>query len=351
VSDNFRPVSFDPRNILVIDFGQLGDVVLSLPALRAIRERFPQAKVTVAVGKPGGEIIRLSKYANEVLEIDRVALRDGPKLTAGLKIIKLISELRKAKFDLVIDLHSLSETNLLGFLSGAPKRLYSRRPNRSLDFLSNFRPVPPPEATSNHIVDRYLDVLKPLNIQNSSRLPHISPDSKGNETVEKLLKKEKAESGSLLVGIFPGAGHESRKWPLERFVELSDHLIRNDRVRIVVFAGPEESKMIPQMRSMFPATTIFLEKLSISQLAAAQARLTLLVSNDTGPMHLAAAVGTSVIVIMDRPTPHSFIPVGNQHRMIYGSKITAITMDEVYKAAHEMLGRSRTDKLFNKNSQ
>jgi ADP-heptose:LPS heptosyltransferase len=61
-------VSFDPRNILVIDFGQLGDVVLSLPALRAIREKFPQARITVAVGKPGDEIIKLSGFANETLE-------------------------------------------------------------------------------------------------------------------------------------------------------------------------------------------------------------------------------------------------------------------------------------------
>jgi hypothetical protein len=73
-------VPFDPRNILVIDFGQLGDVVLSLPALRAIRERFPRAKITVAVGKPGGEIIRLAGHADDVLEVDRVALRDGAKL-------------------------------------------------------------------------------------------------------------------------------------------------------------------------------------------------------------------------------------------------------------------------------
>ena len=64
---------FEPRNILVIDFGQLGDVVLSLPALRAIRERFPQARITVAVGKPGGEIVKLSGYANGVLQVDRVA--------------------------------------------------------------------------------------------------------------------------------------------------------------------------------------------------------------------------------------------------------------------------------------
>src|ERR1041385_9005541 len=146
-------MQFDPRNILVIDFGQLGDVVLSLPALRAIRERFPYAKVTVAIGKPGGEIIRLSGYANDVLEVDRVGLRDGNKLVSIGRIIKFVGEVRKQKYDFVIDLHSLSETNLLGFLSGAPRRLYARRPGRSLDYLSNFKPPPPAEDRKKHAID------------------------------------------------------------------------------------------------------------------------------------------------------------------------------------------------------
>lgn len=343
-------MAFDPRNILVIDFGQLGDVVLSLPSLRAIRQRFPNAKITVAVGKPGSEIVRLSRYANEVLEVDRVALRDGPKLMAGVRIVKLIGEVRKAKFDFVIDLHSLSETNILGFVSGAPHRLYARRPNRSIDYLSNFKPAPPPEATSSHLVDRYLDVLKPLGIDNASRLPKIDPDATSSAAVEKLLKKEKVQSGYLLVGMFAGAGHASRRWPLERFAELSDHLIRNDRVRVIVFAGPEETELVAKMRSMFPASTIFFDRLNIGQLAAAQARLTVLVSNDTGPMHIAAAVGTSVVAILDRPTPHSFVPVGDHHRLVCGPTINDITMDQVYQATREILAASRMEKIFNSES-
>src|SRR6266567_2904271 len=105
-------MSFDPRNILVIDFGQLGDVVLSLPALRAIRQRFPEARITVAVGKPGAPIINLSGYADSALVVDRVALRDGPKVSAIARIIKLMRDVRRERFDFVIDLHSLAETNL-----------------------------------------------------------------------------------------------------------------------------------------------------------------------------------------------------------------------------------------------
>ncbi len=337
---------FDPRNILVIDFGQLGDVVMSLPALRAIRARFPYARITVAVGKPGEELIGLSGCADETLPVDRVALRDGPKLISIARIAKLVAEVRRAKYDFVIDLHSYYETNLLGYLSGAPHRLYSRRSNRSLDFLGNFKPQPQKENTKSHLVDRYLDLLKPLGVENPVRTPTLKTNAAADFAVEALLKKEKAQSGELLVGLFPGAGHVGRLWPLDNFAQLADHLVRNDRVRIIVFAGPEEREMVPRMRPLFPSGTIFFDRLTIPQLLSAQARLTLFVSNDTGPAHTAAAVGTPVVVILDRPDLHSYTPVGEQHRPICGPAITQIPVSEVYKVAHELIATSRTDQLF-----
>jgi ADP-heptose:LPS heptosyltransferase len=339
---------FDPRNILVIDFGQLGDVVMSLPALRAIRRRFPHAKITVAVGKPGKELLGLSGYADEILEVDRVALRDGPTLISIGRIAKFVAQVRKQKFDFVIDLHSYYETNILGFLSGAPHRLYSRRENRSLDFLANFKPQPARERTAAHLVDRYLDLLKPLGIQDAPRTPKLRTRQNDDQAVEAMLKKEKAHSRELLVGLFPGAGHAGRIWALQNFAEVADHLIRNDRVRVIVFAGPEERELVPQMRSIFPPGTIFFDRLTIPQLVSAQARLTLFISNDTGPAHIAAAVGTPVIVIMDRPDLHSFTPVGEQNRFVCGNSIRDIPVADVYRAAHELLAISRTDQIFSR---
>ncbi len=341
-------MTFDPRNILVIDFGQLGDVVLSLPALRAIRERFPQARITVAVGKPGAEVVNLSGYAHATLVVDRVALRDGPKLVSIIRIAKFVKEVRRAKFDFVIDLHSLSETNLLGFLSGAPKRLYSRRPGRSLDYLANFDPPPPVEEDhkKRHLIDRYLDVLLPVGIKDADRLPRLRTRAEDVATIDKLLKKEKAEIGAPLIGLFPGAGHPSRRWPLERFAELADYLTRNDGVRVIVFAGPEERALVPQMRRLFPPSALVFDKLTISQLAAAQARLAVFVANDTGPMHIAAAVGTPVVLLLDRRAPESYLPLGEHHRIIYSSTIPEISADEVYAETRALLAAGRTATLF-----
>ncbi|HKR12953.1 MAG TPA: glycosyltransferase family 9 protein [Pyrinomonadaceae bacterium] len=339
-------MQFDPRKILVIDFGQLGDVVLSLPALRALRQRFPHAQITVAAGKPANEVVALSGYANEVFEVDRVALRDGNTLVSIWRIFKFVQKVREAKFDFVIDLHSLSETNLLGYLSGAPHRLYSRRPGRSLDYLANFKPRPPVEDRTRHAVDRYLEVLKPLDIENAPRIPVLPTNVVGDAAVDSLLAKAKAQSGELLVGLIPGAGNITRRWPLENYVQLADHLIRNDRVRVIVFAGPEEQAMMTEMRTLFPQGTIFFDKLTIPQLISALARLTLAVSNDTGPAHLASAVGVPVIVVMDRLTPHDYMPLGEQNRFIYAPDITKPTIEEVYRNAREVLALNRTDQLF-----
>jgi len=341
-------VTFNPRNILVIDFGQLGDVVMSLPALRAIHDHFPHARLTVAVGRPGAEIIEMSGLADATIEIDRVGLRDGFQPLSVLRILQIVKDVRRCEFDFVIDLHSFAETNLLGFLSRARNRLFARRPGRSLDFLANFDPKPPVDKNDpeQHLVDRYLDVLVPLGIKNAARVPKLTTRAEDDRAVDVLLRKSKAESGTPLVGLFPGAGHPGRCWPLESFVQLADFLVRNDGVRSVVFVGPEERHLVPQMRAQFPSSCVILDKLTIPQLAAAQARLAVFVSNDTGPVHIAAAVGTPIVVLIDLPTPHAYVPLAESQRLIFSQSIAQIEVEETYAATRELLSAGRTEKLF-----
>ena len=344
-------MNFEPQNILVIDFGQLGDVVLSLPALHAIRARFPRARITVAVGKPGKPVVEMSNAADETLVVDRVSLRDGSKPLSVWRIARLVKEVRARRFDFVIDLHSLSETNLLGFLSGAPQRLYGRRPTRSLDFLSNFRPRPAVEDRSKHAVDRYLEVIAPLGVGEAgaavSRVPRLRTRAEDVRAVDELLRKERAGTDAPLVGMFPGAGHPSRCWPLARFSELASRLENNDGVRTVVFAGPEERPLVKAMRAEFPRSTIIFDRLSVPQLAAAAARTSVFVSNDTGPMHIAAAVGTPVVILMsEHPMLDAYVPPGERHRVLHRPAIEQITTDDAYAATRSALTAERAASLF-----
>ena len=289
----------------------------------------------------------MAGVADEVLAVDRVELRDGPVPLSLLRIGRLVRQVRRAKFDFVIDLHSLSETNLLGFLSGAPARLYKRRPGRSLDFLSNFRPPPPPEDAARHAVDCYLDVLRPLGVKDASRVPRLRPRAEDERFVEELLRKAKGVGDAPLVGLFPGAGHPSRRWPLERFAELARRLELGDGLRVALFAGPEERQLVKQARSAFPRSTVVFDKLTIPQFAAAAARLSAFVSNDTGPLHVAAAVGTPVVILLMRhPKMENYVPPGERHRVVSGPDILDISVDDAYQATRSALTAERAGALF-----
>lgn len=332
-----QAMRFAPRNILIIDFGQLGDVVLSLPALRALREKFSEARITVMVGKPCAPIANLSTYVDATIMVDRVMLRDGPKLRSLAHIARLIKDIRRRGFDLVIDLHSLSETNLLGYLSGAPARLYARRPGRSLDFLSNFRPRPAVEDSDKHAVERYLDVLAPLGIKHASRAPQLKTRPEDDGVIDRILTGENVRVGEPLIGFYIGAGHPSRRWPLARFSELAERLQRDDGGRIIIFAGPEETALLKETGAVFPSSTIVFDRLDIYQLASALARLTVLVSNNTGPMHIAAAVGTPVVTLLGRLTPDSFTPLVPHHRLLYSRTLAELSTETVYGAVRELV--------------
>jgi ADP-heptose:LPS heptosyltransferase len=327
-----------PTNILVISFGQLGDVVLSLPALRAVRQHFAQANLTVAVGKSCAAVIELANGVDDMIVVDRVELRDGNRFRSMQQIVRLVRDVRARHFDLVIDLHSLSETNLLGFLSGAQQRLYAHRERRSLDFLSTFSA--PKEDKRQHLTDRYLDVLRPLDITSASRVPVLEPRSADLAFVDHLWRTLGIDGA--LVGMFPGAGHESRRWSLNNFAAVGDLLTCNEQVRVVVFLGPEEHHIAQDVRARFPVTTRIVEGLTLHQFVAALSRLTVFVSNDTGPVHLAAAVGTPVVVVLDHTAPTQYVPLVEQIRAVRSTQLSDIPVAEVYSAAQELLAAIRT---------
>jgi len=127
---------------------------------------------------------------------------------------------------------------------------------------------------------------------------------------------------------------------------LADFVVRNDGARVLVFAGPEERALLPVIRTLFPKSALILDKLTIPQLAAAQARLAVFVSNDTGPMHIAAAVGSPLVLLLDKRAPESYLPRATRQRVIFSSTIPEIRVEEVYATTRELLASARTETLF-----
>lgn len=327
------------QNILVIDFGQLGDVVLSLPALAAIRRRFPESRLSVLSGKVPGEVLALSGLADEVIAVDRVELRDGPRLRSIVKVFGIVADIRRRRFDLVIDLHSLSETNILAFLTSGT-RLLANRESRSLDRLSNFDPPPPKEDKSKHLTDRYFDVLRPLGIEASERTFRLSAPPEDVRYVDERFFGGRSRP---TVGLFPGAGHPSRCWQLDRFAEVAARL-EKDGYRPVVFLGPEETELRDRVSELIAVGTLIIDGLSIRQFIAAASRLAAFITNDTGPMHLAACAGAPVLLLLDGRAPDTYLPLTDQLLVVRQPEITAIGVQEVYRAALMLMATPKNDK-------
>lgn len=326
----------DFKNILIINFGQLGDVIMGLPAFDAVKKRFPGSKITIMVGKSGGDIIEIVGLADEKIVVDRVKLLRSNKFWSISQIFKILKDVRRRRFDLVIDLHSLYETNVLGFLSGAKHRLYANRENRSLDFLSNFRPRPPLEDKKKHLTEFYLEALKPLGIEDKELFVTFMPRAADLETVDRLLESHNVE-GKQLVGINLGAGHPSRCWPLDKFAEVAGKLAEDENRRILVFFGPEEKDLLQEVEEKFPKNAIILNQLKLPQLAAAFTRLSVLIGNDTGPVHLGAVVGTSIVLILDKRAPTVFLPLAKKMTIINSDTVAEIAVPEVLQAARDFL--------------
>ena len=302
--------------------------------MRAIRERFPDSKIIALTGKVAGEVVRLSGFADEVIAVDRVELRDGPKLGSIGKILSLTRELRRRDLDLVVDLHSLKETNILAWLTRAKYRLLANRGNRSYHALGNFGPPPPAEDRSLHLSRRYMQVLAPLGIDAEAKAVVITPREEDIEYVRTVIFG--GAKGSL-AGFFPGAGNPSRCWPLKRFATLADRLY-TEGLSPVVFLGPEEQHMQSNVADAFPEGTRIVDGLSIPQLIAAAAELAIFVTNDTGPMHLAALAGAPILLVIDSRAPLTYLPLAGGIEPVNNAHIDDISVDDVYSSAQKLLG-------------
>jgi heptosyltransferase I len=312
-------------------FGQLGDVVLALPALAAIRHRFDHAKITLLAGKSAADAVRPASIADEIITVDRVKFRDGNKIVSIKEIFQLLFDIRGRKFDLVIDLHSLPETNILGFAAGIPQRLYADRGNRSINRLSNFPSKPPAEDRTLHLADSYMRSLRPIGVSGVAE-PFKYPRSAEDTVHFRSELFAGVDNTTPAAALFPGAGNPSRCWPLERFAELAEGLTSRGVIPFV-FLGPEEVAMRQSVDDLFTKECRIVEGLTLVELITALSIFDVVVGNDTGPMHLAACAGAAVVLILDERAPKTYLPLTDEITVVSGGQIHEIATSDVLTAA------------------
>jgi ADP-heptose:LPS heptosyltransferase len=291
-----------------------GDAVCYLPFLRAVREHFPQAKIVcVVVSQPARTVLEAGVDNVTVIVFNRSGQQRGWR-----SLFDFLRRIRQYKFDVVVSgAHPDSpRIPLVAALSGAKIRIGARA--ERLSFLYN-RPLD--IRTDSHAYERFRSLLTGLGVHLSpdQYLPAFQPTQTGKEGAAKLWAEAGLDRSSIVIGLASGADTNSRgpwkpylkRWRPERYAELARWISEELRGQAVMFGGTEERVLAEQIATTAGVPIVdFCGKAGIQELAWLLQMCTALVTNDTGVMHLAAAVGTPVIALFGPTSPLGFAPTG-----------------------------------------
>ena len=296
------------RNLLIIKLRYIGDVLLATPVLRALRERFPEARLTVAVNRGTEEVLKWNPDVQEVLVVEKGGLAEQ---------LRFLREVRRRRFDAVIDLTDGDRAAALAGLSGAPLRIGFNEEHRWRGLL--FTTIAPALSGTVHRVEHDLQALLPLRIEPKASQPRLYTSLEDDERAARLLEEAGlAGAGGPLVMFQPGARYWFKAWPAERFAALADRLSDSFGCRVVIGGSEPERPLAEEVRRLARSTpTVLAGRTPLLTYAAVLKRCRLFVGNDNGPMHMAAALGVPVVALFGPSNPDEWGPRGATIRVLY----------------------------------
>ena len=318
------------RNILLVRNDRFGEFLLNIPALRAIRETFPQAKITIAVDPYVRELAECLPYIDEVVQWSM--LRHS--LTERFGFIKT---LRSKAIDMAIMLNPTKEFNIFTYILGVPVRVgYDRK----WGFLLTHKIKDIKYLGRKHEVEYNLELVGLIGAGTPDKSLSLSLEA-GN-AADDLLSGSDIKDDNILIALHPWTSDPIKEWPLNNFYELTLRLIGELKARIVVVGGKEELVTARELFKGFDQRLIDVTgKTTLKELAALLKKCRVLISPDSGPVHLSCAVGTPVIVIFRNDIPAKCAkrwgPWGKGNFVIEKSRLSDITVDEVFDKVKEAL--------------
>ncbi len=295
--------------ILVIKYSALGDVVLAIPAIQALRKRFPQARITVLTGRASREIIASLPYVNDVIVFDKDRYISRFKLLTEVGAI-----IRGNAFDLVIDLQNNKTSHLLSYISLCPRRMgYD---NGKFGRLMNYGIKDIDESLSP--LQHQFRLLSLLGIGYQDERLELFIGEEDRNFVDGFLERNWVSPSHLLIGMNIGASlrWRSKRWPIERFVYLADELASRG-MRIVVTGTEGESNEIRRFLRMTRSKPIdACGKTTLLQLAELIGRCAVYITGDSAPLHLAMAVDTPVVALFGPTVPRRHIAYEKENLII-----------------------------------
>jgi lipopolysaccharide heptosyltransferase II len=287
------------RKILVRVNNWIGDVVMISPAMRALRRRFPAAQITLLAKTRVLEALRGSPDYDRLLEYDRSGIHAG--LRGRLRLIRL---LRAERFDLAVLFQKAFEAAFLARSAGIPLSVGFRT-----DFRGWLLSDPLREPGDGHHVEHFLDIVAALGCDTSDRRLSFHLDQGSRDAAYRYLREIGADGPGPRIAVHPGASKAPRAWHKERFAEIASRLAGLHGARILLLGAGEERPLLEAIaRRVGPSAALPSPGQTLREGAAVLERCKLLVCNDSGPMHIAAALRIPVVTVFGPGHPSRTAP-------------------------------------------
>jgi predicted lipopolysaccharide heptosyltransferase III len=308
----------DVKKILLIQLGDIGDVVLTLPCLRALRESFPDASLIVAVRDKASELMIDCPWADEVISVSETK---RPLLEEMHHQARFIKRLRQHRFDLSINLRTGDRSAILSFLAGARQRisfyahdgqLWQNRVSTHLNLLDY--------EVGQYVADYYSSLLAAYDIRTQQSVPQTSVPVEKLKMVQDLFSQEQIPISRPIIALQPFSIWQYKEWGTDKYIELLRHITSQYGLPVVITGSPEERARASVLAAASGSQVFNLAgKTSIGLFAAVLKSCGLFIGVDSAGMHISAAVGTPTVSIFGPSSAASWAPRGHLHKVVRGN--------------------------------
>lgn len=297
-----------PARILLIRLSSIGDIILTSPLIRLLHQRFPGAELDFVIKKRFLDLVRVNPYLNQIYAFDE---------TEGLAdLARIRREIRQRQYDVVLDLHkNLRSLFLTAGLTGC--RLQRLKKYGLKRFLlvhfkwSWYREIVP-------VYRRYIHTASMLGIHDDGQGPEFYLEPQTLARVREMLSSENFVPGKPGIALAPGAGYFTKRWPSDRFAQVAQALQQNLAAQIIIIGGSPDQACAAEIQSQLKTPVLnFAGRLGLMETACALAACDLVITNDTGMMHLASALGKKVVAIFGATVAEfGFFPFAAHSRVV-----------------------------------
>jgi heptosyltransferase-2 len=299
------------RRLLIRSTNWIGDAVMTTPAVRSIRESFPRTHISI-LAKPW-----VAPVFENSTHVDAVLIYDGAGRHGGnWGKVRLAKDLRKYRFDAAILLQNAFEAALITFLAGIPIRIGYDTDARSL--LLTHAVSCRPEIKKIHQTRYYLNILRSTGLKDGDQDLHLALSSRQRAQAEDVLARHGVSKSEGLVGINPSAAFgPAKQWSPDRFARLADKIHEFSGRRIIIFGGPDDVQLGRRIARMMKYRPLDLSgRTDLGEAMALIDRCSLFITNDSGLMHVAAALDAPLVAIFGSTNPTATGPLSSQSRVV-----------------------------------